>query len=381
MYSPTLFTGVDISVKHFEEVYLFADGGSQNHKDLMQAVNRVRDEKALIKVWVTPKTEERETDPAVLYQRYFKTKDDYRNLMTLNEVTGKWAFDAKWNTYLTLVSEQEAANNVSHSELKAHFVSMAQQLGFTLTQNNVQDVERAEETKQALAKANAEFEAERVKGVTNAEDISRPEAEAVQKEKGSLTTEQEYKLERFYYRQLNGNSAEDLGELIKTPLKRLSSQIRAFEALAVSTEQLIHRDQTFATEIIPDKEILALQTDLRKRIEATYGGYKQDGPLSADVLAAFAEFMQSEADQVVKDLGFAVPENVGEQPIKTLNKYLKQLGLVAKETSRIRDDGGTQERKYQIDPVARELMQRLAERRKPESERELAQTKEDTLAA
>jgi len=218
-----------------------------------------------------------------------------------------------------------------------------------------------------------------VEGVTGADDITRVQATEIQQQKGGLTPEQEYKLERYYYVRLNGDSSEDLEELIQTPLKKLSRQIRAFEALTVQTGELIHRDQTFATEIIPDKQTLALQTDLRKRIETTYGGYEQEDDIEPEKLAVFSKFILDEAESIQRDLEFGVPENVSEQPIKTLNKYLKQFGLVAHQGSRTREDG-LQERKYRIDSVSRDLMNRVAVRRQSKS-RDTSVTDQDDLQA
>lgn len=125
--SPTLATGVDISVKHFNQTILFAGSGSTNHRELLQHIARNRRAES-IHVYIQPSHKTLETNPEKIKEAELKKMLDNAEITSFS-ATGERIADYLEQLYLELYSAITARDNDSRNNLAENFYQQAAQEG------------------------------------------------------------------------------------------------------------------------------------------------------------------------------------------------------------------------------------------------------------
>lgn len=243
--SPSVGTGVDITFPDkqqlIDNVFGFFESGINTHFDIDQQIARVRHPKA-IKVWISPRVFNFETDPEVIKREIKDTsKESDRLIGILPDGTHQYADD---NGYLQVYADVTSQHRASKNNLRHHFITMKKYYGWTINEVMV-DSNLSKGGKIIRRAANDALEAERIREISSAHIISHYEYNHLdwQRDTNTLTKQQEwamrrYEIESFYRRTIS----EELVSFDDDGRKR--QQIKEYEFYIADPNDLAEIDQS-----------------------------------------------------------------------------------------------------------------------------------------
>jgi hypothetical protein len=352
--SPTLGTGVDIKVKHFDHVFILAENGVNTHTDLLQQAGRVRNPLAgAVHCWISPSRYNRPTDPERLKANELEKMQETALQIGVNGLTGERYLkkDPDEIRFLELWLDLRGARNFSFNNLKALFLHQAAAEGNTIKSADAYTEAEVKPTKEAYIKASEEVEAERLEGIIAAPSITPAEFEKL-KDARNKTPEEEFKYTRHQLEKFYG--IEITAELVKADDKgrtqgRVISYINAtdldharardkFEA-GTRLEWNERENKRIGDRVIfaPDLGHHTLKALMRLKILAWAGlrvaadkdlitNFK---PYSANDLRArgFCEKVYQHRADIERYLGITVKSDLGEKPTEFLHQILAHFGI------------------------------------------------------
>ncbi len=361
--SPTLGTGVDISLNHFDFTFVIGRQNSTTAADLLQHAARNRKAKE-VHAWIQP-GERHEPTSTEYWERYCIEKSEKTGIL-INEdyaaETGKRIASLFEVEYLKLWADVRVQEKASTNNLAFNFFEQAKREG-----HQVQEVNASGEIKEATQlrhDAKDELEAERVEEILEASKISDKEAAELAvkayKTKEERAREERYRIETFY-----GLSISE--EIIKTDDK--GKMMGRLTSYMIMTGRLNpkERDKYMLDDyekLLPDARHYSLQLVMRKNFVAALGliNFGQEEFTAGDLTdSGFVQWAKENTAGLYRDLGLTVKADIDEKPVQLVAAWLSQMGLKLKVH---RSGGrGSQQRIYKVDRERLLLMEDLANSR------------------
>lgn len=355
LVSPALFTGVDISCPHFDDVYVIATNGTKAipSTDFIQALHRVRKPHGTIHVWANPGTH----DLPATYAEDVEGAPSFKLSLIRDRQDRKIA-----EAYLDYERKARALRNADVNRLADNLQNGLKAAGYRI--ETVEDPARTTtdalwtlhptatkpspcEHAQLVAtihEAAAHLQADRTTGAFLV-NLDEPAATF---------------LARRYYA-LNGNSWQDFEDIARyLDPNDFRRDIENFELLSTPLGELLRRDRIQAIRSLglnPGYYVrrARLLADLRN---ALGGSFHADAPLDAPTLAAVHAVFQKHAATLKTAYGQSAPK---ANTISTLKALLAKMGMRVK-SSRTRTSPG-RPHMHSIDVQSVALMERVLARR------------------
>jgi hypothetical protein len=372
--SPTLGTGIDINVKHFEETFLIGTHNSTNHSDLLQHMARNR-QAELIHAYVAPGERFEPTDPAFWEKQCIDKYHETGLNIGYSLETGERLVNPADLNYLKLWADIRAADKASHNRLAANFFEQAAREGYQVQpayqdQGNAFNIENNDENQgseaieagKKRAAAAHELEQERREAILAAPSISNREAEELEA-KAYLPKPQRARLERhrinhFYNLPVDAALVE---------IDNRGQTMPRLNEFMMFTGQIdtVERDRAIfddAESMVPDARHYTLRRELRAEALAA-AGVDLDSSFTPGQLASngFIEWGLANKDRIYSVLGLTVKSDFEGRPVELLSAIFRQLNI--KLQSRQLGKREERERVYTIDKESARLMWRLAKAR------------------
>jgi hypothetical protein len=370
--SPTLGTGIDINIKHFDQTFVIGTHHSTTHADLLQHMARNR-QAELIHAYVAPGERYEPTDPAFWERQCIEKYHQTGLNIGYSLETGERLVNPADLNYLKLWADIKAAEKASHNRLAANFYEQAAREGYQVQpvhqvdddfHNNVMEVGPSEavEAGRKRAAAAQELEQERREAILTAPDITDKEAEELEA-KAYLPKPQRAKLEkhrinRFYNLPVDARLIE-IDNRGRT-MPRLNEYMMFGGQIDPAERDKSNFDDK--ENLIPDARHFTLRRDLRKEALAAAGVDFQKN-FKPDQLAVngFVEWGLTNRDRIYSVLGITVKSDFEKRPVELLSAIFHQLGV--KLQSRNLGKRNDRQRVYSVDKESARLMADLAEAR------------------
>ena len=357
--SPALFTGVDLSQPHFDDVFLLATNtGQLSSRDYLQGLHRVRNPKGEVHVWLHPVSWNKPVKKSCLIQQ---NCGSLLMPFDLDEQTARDLHSGYWN-YRDHFIESKTAKNQDINNLATELRELLVADGYEILPPYSADP--------ALADLAASVELVTAQAVTKEERTALQEAiinvaarSGESRECSTVTIDLGHtgKIADEYYR-LNGNSYEDFEHIVcDIDPRKFAAKVENFELLLEPQETVFQRERhSIRSSLGINPKGLQQRSQLLKDIVVALGGnLRRSTPISSDESARVLLVLQEHDDTLQRFFGQKVPQ----QPklMKTLTTLLKKAGLelnsVQKRVNRQRV------RDYNLNQHSVELMYRVAGRR------------------
>lgn len=300
IYSPSMFTGVDVSVPDvIEEVYLFAESGDLPASDLVQAVHRVRKPiTERVHAYVTAVKGNNPTDEALLREEFLETRC-FPGLM--HSANGKSVVRREFKPFIAYAVKAEARKNTSCNALCESFIALMKAQGYQV-QGEREALDSGFEpsaSKQALI-------SQMLPLVPLPSDGLLKKIENKDEARLPLYWQAQHSKHKYY--KVNGDEEEGLEDLYKFDVDALT---RAKDNLAYLFEpKPATRQSTTET--------------LLEELEASYGGYQKllDGTITKRQLKGFQDVCRENRHPIQEDM-FVIRGDLDKSPGSTFRNYLE----------------------------------------------------------
>ncbi|MUG98745.1 DUF3854 domain-containing protein [Scytonema sp. UIC 10036] len=375
--SPSLGTGVDISVDYFDIIFGAFHAVSQSANECAQQLWRNRTNIPM-HVWVAerPPFGYNETNPRRIKERYLQKNEMTAFLIRIDRETGRRGVEKDWA--LDISCQLEAQRNLSINNLRQDLRSLLDFMGNTIIPMG----DGANEAAKNLMKTACEIlDREHCEAVANAKDIDRKTYDARQKQ-DYLKPEESLECEKF--RIFDSYGMPVTPELVeKDDSGRLIRKLVSLEAILLPPEETIVDEQGREFQTPPQ---LVAERDKQERerlsICTDWGNYStswqmrhslglrdvllsmmlkgQEFTGTEEILLNLRERSHQFAPHIKQILGITIPvENVN--PMWILGTYLQQLGLST--VSRRIGARGHRVRQYTLNPDDLTFAQQVLEYR------------------
>lgn len=364
--SPSLGTGIDINVDHFQETFVFGGHGSTTHSDLLQHVARNRRAR-LIHAYIATGERNEPTDPAY-WREYCIKKAEQTGLTIDYDQAGERIAAPVEADYLALWADIKASEKTSHNQLSANFYKQAEAEGHRVIVAGELEAEELQLIHAARQEASLELKEERIAAILEAPDISETEYQELKdrafKTPPERAKEERYRIEDHYGLPIDRELVEidREGRMMSTLLNYM-----LFTGL-IDCEDRDRKQFENTERMLPDARHYTLATDMRTYVLRAAGMLDQNGrmiekEINTEFLntVGFVEWATENKAQLYRDLGVTVKSDIAEKPIELLATVLKQIGL--KFSYRREGKRGEQLRFYKLDRQSVATMYRLAEAR------------------
>jgi len=340
--SPSLGTGVDINVQHFDVVCAFMTNGSQcSATDVMQHIARVRDIKTNeVHIWVKGGMTQVDTDADVLRDSIeYATQPD---LYCINKTTGKREpVDAELHDlYVWLYCSVTARHNASVRNLQRSLLKLIHAEGHMFDNYVVDDADAAAQTKAQLKQTKAQLKQESIAAIVNAPAITEKQL-AQLKDEQHLTSEQQASVEQYFIRRNCGvdTVTQDLVEWYEDKGKTgIRNYIDTYiKPMGLLTER-DYRDRLDVGAFTPDQRKQAAACKLRRKLipqDILNGAVFSHDSLRT---SGWVELAQENAEAMKALLGITFSTT---KPVQAMTALLGQLGLDVESLGKVRV-GGTE---------------------------------------
>lgn len=342
--SPSLGTGVSIDAEHFDEVFLVGFGNVNTHRDLAQALSRVRSPRGgIIHSWVSPLSAGKEENAERLRQWAITNYRETETLVKFDDETGEAI--ALEPTYLRLWSLVTSARHRSLNALAVSFYAQMETIGHSVEDAPKADEDAVRAVKAAYKEARDAGSAASAAAIVSARllnDLEYLEA----KEKRVLTEAERASFQKTRLTRTYGVAPEEVtAALVQADDDGLYTQMTNLAAL-LDPEYAQRADQREAKVHAADRRLFTLTSELRAEI-LRLGGVDLSRPGERITpTEGFSCWAEQNAERIQRVLGVKVGGDIRTSPLKLVGKVLAQLGL-ALETRR---QGGGPERgsKYKV---------------------------------
>ena len=346
--SPSVGTGVDITFPDnqslIDNVFGFFETGINTHFDIDQQIGRVRHPKK-IRVWVSPRTFNFETEPEVIMREMKQTAAESDRLIgILPDGTHKYADDTG---YLQVYADVTSQHRASLNNLRQHFIAMKKHYGWV-----VHEIERdAKFSKGGKIVRNAaieSIEAERTINIISALIITSEEYNVLNffRDSSALTEQQNwamrrYEIESFYRRIVD----EKLVGFDNDGRKR--QQIKEYEILIAEPDRLSQFDLSDIEQSyhIADRRTLLKRQQLMKQLLTSTGIADDEGnirsgsAIKGNNLADFIRFCMRHREQLARWYGIDVRRDIVKKPAQQLGIVLRHFGIPWDKAGTLLEDG------------------------------------------
>lgn len=365
IYSPSMFAGIDISLpNHFETVFMFAVTRTHIHtpQSYLQALHRVRAPMSnTVHVYVAPGEHKLDTNPRDIMRSIAATESAWYELREVLEVdmqSGELRPKPHTEAYLRYVAAATARDNYYKCQPQKFVVEALAAQGYELVMEYAQGDASCREARKAAKNQEREHQRADLAALTTP---TQKQAKELRKA-SRLTSEDKKRLLRFRYYEANGLSNDGLDAWFDTPIDRFEAIVWAFVDLRDELQYVRQRDHKAnqGKSLTTGLDLRFKAAELRKHLEASYGGYAQTGYLDDAKLKDFVTFCKNNRRELKQWLGLTVRHDIETSPRKTLGEYLKGIGM-----SLQRDDGppGAKHHvRYRVNPDKRERMEAIAKR-------------------
>lgn len=361
--SPTLGTGIDLSIDHFQETFVFGFHHTTTHSDLLQHAARNRKAKT-IHAWIAPGETFNSTDPAYYKQLCIDRAIQTGIAIDYDEQTKARIAASHEVDFLELWGDVKATEAESRNNLADNFYGQAREEGHKVTAVNpptAQQTKELEEIHKLRVATENEREEERIQAVEQARDITELEAQDLERKFYVNPTEEaekeKHRIQHFY-----GLTADR--ELIEIDNKgKFMGRLEAYMMHVGQIDPKERDRKRFDNKeyMLTDARHYARATDMRQTVLEKFFGNGIEAEFSKTSLlkSGVIKWVLDNREDIKRDLNVKVKSDFTEKPVELVAAILKQIGIQLKNR-RPGKRNEKAERLYRIDNASVETMNRLA---------------------
>jgi hypothetical protein len=359
--SPSMFTGVDLSVPYFDDVFLLVTNtGHYASTDYMQALHRVRHPKGEVHVWVQARARHRTSSVLALHAEVqAKLRRTQQSIEAMGYVADLEVI-AHQRAYEDYYIRTAAHENEDINNLKDRLRAALEADGYLLTRIVESEVELAEAVAE-LSDANKGREEVVLEAIRATEFFA-----GVDFETGTITYDfrdetPELKVARAYYR-LNGKSQADWGEIVQDiDPQTFRARVDMFELIVYPLRMTAEREaEQLQMSLGIEPRGQTDKAQLLKAVIGALGGLSRTVPLTHDDEARLLEILGQHQETLWVWYRQKPPKP--EKLISSVGSLLAKAGLGwATERRRV---NGIPKTLYSLDQNKVALMLRVAARRR-----------------
>ncbi|WJW70462.1 hypothetical protein OZ401_005122 (plasmid) [Candidatus Chlorohelix allophototropha] len=371
--SPSIGTGCDISVEHFDYTFVIGARRSTNHRDLLQHMSRNRKAKAIF-CWIDPTEENHPIDPEYYRKECVERAVD-TGLIVGYDVQGRRIPAAIEQRQLKLYGAYKAQDAISHNKLAENFYLQAELEGYQVKECTA-EVETLEYSK-ARTQTKGIIKEKGIQAVLDAPDLEMRDVQKLKRRENGLSRSERVTLERNKIKDFYKETpTKDLLEYDREGKTRISIFNLALLLGYRDSLELDDKDMLNTDRLITDFTGYTLATYRRIEILKQFCVLDDDGYFTFD-----KEFCAKDLSQAVRwtlknkllirrDLGLYLHRDFPDKPVQFLAEVLQQVGIKLKH--RRFGKRGKQVYYYRLDRESFDKALKYAERLQLEAQRDCA---------